>query len=402
MINNYRLIYVGIIFATMLDSFAIGILLPILPFILIDFGANAFWVGALMSVQFIGGALGSVVLGKLADNIPRGILLLISLCVIALGNWALLWVNSLIALFIIRGVVGFMSSNLVVFESIVTGISTDEDRSIGLARLRIGSTMGLILGPAFATAMGTLNLINNRTDMLIVIAIISSLIPFVVLFTFKGEVNKIHISQREKSPHINIFKAFLTNSKIRDFSLIKMLIAICFGLLVGVVPVWSKKELGWTSTEISNLILIFGLSLLSIQIFIALGKAKWLNSLASLSGACFIVLPGFTFAILFPSGASLFLLSCLIGFSSAIVNITIPSTISKISYGYVGAMLGLMATVVLIGSTIGPMFFGFIYDYFGYSWSLFCGFICAAYATYLSVKYLRTNEITNSNTQEQA
>lgn len=52
-LNNHRFIYFGIMTATMLDSFAVGILLPVLPFIVLDLGENAFWVGALFSIQFM-------------------------------------------------------------------------------------------------------------------------------------------------------------------------------------------------------------------------------------------------------------------------------------------------------------------------------------------------------------
>ncbi|EGR2301711.1 MFS transporter [Vibrio parahaemolyticus] len=402
MLNNHRFIYFGIMIATMLDSFAVGILLPVLPFIVLDLGENAFWVGALFSIQFIGGALGSPILGKLSDSIPRVALLILSLACIALGNWALLWASSLFVLFAVRAVVGFMSSNLVIFESIISEISSDDDRSAGLARLRIGSTIGLILGPAFAVVVGQMSFVDPRTDMIIVASAVSSVIPFIIALTFKGEITKLHASHSSRLPYSKVFKTFRSNAQVRDFSLIKMLVAVCFGLIMAVVPVWSEQALGWTSTEVSNLMLTFGLSLLSVQIFIAFGKAKWLNSMAALVIACFIVIPGLALAIFWSSGWSLIILSSVIGLSSAVVNITVPATISRLSYGNVGVMLGLMSTVVLIGSTAGPMIFGLVYDYFGYRWSLFCGLISAAYATCLAIKHFRRVEVAPTLSQEQA
>ncbi|MDE9500381.1 hypothetical protein KKJ22_21860, partial [Xenorhabdus bovienii] len=80
------------------------------------------------------------------------------------------------------------------------------DRSTGLARLRIGSTLGLILGPAFAALAGHLEFANPRTDMLIVAAVVSSLIPVIIAFTFKGKITEYHLSHKKRSPYKEVFK----------------------------------------------------------------------------------------------------------------------------------------------------------------------------------------------------
>ncbi|MDX1475494.1 MAG: MFS transporter, partial [Reinekea sp.] len=180
MSTSNKTVYVGVILAGLLDSLALGIIMPILPFIALDLGANAFWIGALFAVQFVGGALGSPILGRLADVVPRGALLIISLVSIALGNWALLFASSIPMLILIRGFVGFMSSNLVILESIVADMTSDKERSAGLAKLRLGSTLGLIIGPAILATIGSLGLFSSTAPMLILAASVTSLVPIII------------------------------------------------------------------------------------------------------------------------------------------------------------------------------------------------------------------------------
>ncbi len=388
MSTSNKTVYVGVILAGLLDSLALGIIMPILPFIALDLGANAFWIGALFAVQFVGGALGSPILGRLADVVPRGALLIISLVSIALGNWALLFASSIPMLILIRGFVGFMSSNLVILESIVADMTSDKERSAGLAKLRLGSTLGLIIGPAILATIGSLGLFSSTAPMLILAASVTSLVPIIIGVTVMERLRALHVKTTKKAPYSEVFKVFRSNPKVRDFALIKTLIAMCFGLIMGIGPVWAETAIGWTASDASRLMLTFGLSLFVIQIFIATNRVKWFVSMNALVLACLIVIPGMIFVIFSSSAVSLVVLCCTIGLSSAIVNITVPSEISKVSYGNVGAMLGLMSTTVLIGSTLGPLVFGYVYDHYGYVWSWVCGLVCAGFATYLATKHL--------------
>ncbi|MEI7366516.1 MFS transporter [Pectobacterium sp. 1950-15] len=389
-----KAIYIGIMTSCMLDSVAVGILLPVIPLLAIEMGANAVIISALVSIQFICGALGSPILGRISDHMPRGVLLLISLIAIALCYWGLAFTSSLLMLFVLRAVIGFMSTNLVILESIISQLTNNKERSAGIARLRLGSTAGLILGPGLAGLLGHFHIMQGLHELLVLSACMSSLVPLVIAWTLRGQLTTNLTAARPKNPYRNVLKLFFANANIRDFALIKALIAVCFSLLMTIAPLWAVHAVGWTTTELSMLVAVFGLSLFFIQVAIATNRARWLTSNLSLFLACLVVVPGFVMLIIAPSGLALFLCCVGLGLSSAVVNIVVPSTISKMAFFDVGAVLGMVSTTVLVASTVGPLVFGAVYQAWGGRLTWACGLLCALVACWLAMKYVgKSSEI---------
>src|SRR5579884_2579282 len=62
-----------------LDLLAFGIILPILPFYALHFGATGVWVGALLTAYSAAQFIGAPLLGRLSDRVGRRPVLLLSL-----------------------------------------------------------------------------------------------------------------------------------------------------------------------------------------------------------------------------------------------------------------------------------------------------------------------------------
>jgi MFS transporter, DHA1 family, tetracycline resistance protein len=381
-------VLIGIVLAQVLDSTALAILLPAIPFLAIRLGAHPVTVAALLSVQFVCGALGAPVLGWLSDRIPRAAILVGSLVAVSATYWLLTIVDSIVLLFMLRCATGFVGSNLALLESMVAELTTTGDRSRGFAKLRLGSTTGLMIGPAAAALIGRLRPGDGLYQMLVLGAIVQLLPPIVIAWTLRGGWPTRPVRARVSAHDGSVLKRFVANAKIRDYALIKALIATCFALVMAISPVWSGAHLGWRATDLSILVFGFGLALFVVQVAIATDSFKWLTSSMALFVACLIVVPAFALLIVFPHGAALVLCCLALGFSSAVVNIVVPATISRIALLDVGAMLGIASTGVLAGSSLGPMAFGAIYERLGSAWTWSGGLVYALVASLLALKHV--------------
>lgn len=385
-IARNRSALIGIVVAQVLDSIAVAILLPAVPFLAIRLGAPAVATASLLSVQFVCGAVGAPLLGWLSDRVPRAAILLVSVTSVAACYWLLTVVDSIALLFVLRGLTGFLGSNLALLESMVAEMTAAADRSTGIAKLRLGSTIGLIAGPGAVSLLAGGSLGDELDRMIVLAASVQLVVPLVLGWALRDRRGLRPSAGRPRRAG-SVVHRFLASPQIRDYALIKVLIATCFALVMAISPLWSDDRLGWTASDLSHLVLGFGLALFVVQVAIASTGARWLTSGTALVVACLLVIPGFGLLIAFPHGATLLVCCIALGLSSAIVNIVVPATISRIALGDVGAMLGIVATGVLAGSSLGPLAFGAIYEELGGGWTWSAGLVAALAASALALKH---------------
>lgn len=192
------------IFPILLVNF-IGILgyslvIPILIFIVTDFGGNGFIYGILGAMYPFFQFIGAPILGKLSDRIGRKKVLIIS----QIGTfiaWLLfllafilpettLWQQEtaftgsyvmtlpLIVIFIARIFDGFTGGNISVANAYMSDISTDEDRGKNFGRMGASTSFGFVIGPASAGLLASTFL--GEVLPLLLAAIISLIAIFVI------------------------------------------------------------------------------------------------------------------------------------------------------------------------------------------------------------------------------
>jgi len=178
------------------------LVIPILIFIVTDFGGNGFIYGILGATYPFFQFIGAPILGRLSDKIGRKKVLIIS----QMGTfiaWLLfllafilpetqLWQQNteitgsymmtlpLIFIFIARIFDGFTGGNISVANAYMSDISTDKDRNRNFGRLGSSTSLGFVIGPAFAGLLASTVL--GEALPLILAAIISLIAIFVINF----------------------------------------------------------------------------------------------------------------------------------------------------------------------------------------------------------------------------
>ncbi len=200
------------IFPILLVNF-IGILgyslvIPILIFIVTDFGGNGFVYGILGATYPFFQFIGAPILGRLSDKIGRKKVLIISQTGTFLA-WLLfllafllpettLWEQNttltgsymmtlpLIIIFLARIFDGFTGGNVSVANAYMSDISTDEDRNRNFGRMGASTSLGFVIGPAFAGLLAST--LMGEVLPLILAAIISLIAIFVINFRLRESV----------------------------------------------------------------------------------------------------------------------------------------------------------------------------------------------------------------------
>lgn len=124
------------------------------PGIADDWGINQAALGVVLSMELIGMAIGSIVLGGVADKIGRRPTVLACLTVMAIGMFMVTTVESIVMLCIWRVFTGLgIGGILAAATAMVAEFSNDRRRSLCVALMAIGYPLGGVFGGSIASSL---------------------------------------------------------------------------------------------------------------------------------------------------------------------------------------------------------------------------------------------------------
>ena len=269
-----------------------SIVIPILIFIVTDYGGNGFIYGLLGAMYPFFQFIGAPILGRLSDKIGRKRVLVIS----QLGTFVawvlfllafllpetLLWSQDneltgkytmtlpLLVIFIARIFDGFTGGNISVANAYLSDISTDEDRNTNFGKMGASTSLGFVLGPAVAgilasTVLGeALPLILAAVISLVAIFVINTKLeesnPCVVdtgtlrLKSFRRffqvEHKNCYGSVEGNELKKNSWKTILAIPGIPLLYGVYFLTFLAFSLFYAGLPIYANTLLGWAATDL--------------------------------------------------------------------------------------------------------------------------------------------------------
>ncbi len=329
-----------ILLVNFIGVFGYSIVIPILIFIVIDMGGNAFIYGALGATYPFFQFLGAPILGRLSDRIGRKRVLIIS----QLGTfiaWLLfitafalpkleLWSQDnsvtgsyimtlpLILIFVARIFDGFTGGNVSVANAYLSDISTDEDRDKNFGQMGASTSIGLVLGPTIAGVLASTLL--GEILPLIVASVISLIAIFVIKTRLKennpcavdlGESKSglrrffqvEHVDcyvegEIEASPEKKGWSFVIKQPGIPLLYSIYFLTFLAFSLFYAGLPVYANTILKWSTTELGLFFALSGIIMVIVQgpVLTRLSKSVSNQSLI-LAGALLLAVSFFLFSV---------------------------------------------------------------------------------------------------------
>ncbi len=199
-VNFFRARIFPILLVNFIGILGYSLVIPILIYIVQDFGGNGFIYGILGAMYPFFQFIGAPILGKLSDRLGRKKVLIISQVGTFLA-WCLfllafilpeteLWTQTadftgsyimtlpLIVIFVARILDGFTGGNISVANAYLSDISTDEDRNRNFGKMGSSTSLAFVLGPAVAGILATTFM--GVTLPLLLAAIISLIAIFII------------------------------------------------------------------------------------------------------------------------------------------------------------------------------------------------------------------------------
>lgn len=136
-----------------IDLLGFGIILPILPFYAEKFGADGFWVGAVLTAYSAAQFVSAFFLGRLSDRIGRRPVLLVSLVGSAVSLTVMGLANSLAILLLSRVLAGAFGGSIPTAQAYVADVTRPEDRTKYMGLLGASIGMGFVFGPAIGAGL---------------------------------------------------------------------------------------------------------------------------------------------------------------------------------------------------------------------------------------------------------
>lgn len=382
-----------------------SIILPLLVFLVRDFGGNEFIYGLLGSIYPAFQLVGAPLLGKWSDSIGRKRVLLISqigtflawlVFIIALflpvhelfeidSPWAgTFWVSlPLLLLFAARAIDGLTGGNVSVANAYLSDISTDATRKRNFGKMGASTSMGFILGPAMASILGLtiygelIPVVAAALISLVAIGVIHVFLPesqhnLVPLDTESFSIKKLfqieHKScyKMEKCPDTGL-RQILKQPGIPILFLIYFLTFLGFSFFYAAFPIYASGELAWTAVDMGIffavssgiMVLIQGpvLSYLSEKV-----TGQWLVLIGSL-------LIGMSF-FLFPQGdmVSIYVGVVLLSIGNGLMWPSFLAILAEKGTASIqGTIQGYASSTGSLASILGLILGGFLFGFLGTS-----------------------------------
>jgi len=371
--------------AALANVTSLGVIVPLLPFQAEGAGAGPAAIAWLFAVYSLTQFLTAPLWGRLSDRIGRKPVIAISFAGSALAYLWLAYADSLVLIFVIRGVAGVMNGWLATGQAYIADITTPEKRARGMGMLGAAFGVGFVIGPALGGYLVGGGTPDFRVPMLLAAG--GSTIALIVTLATLQEPAR-HIETGHESP----WKALSGT----NLGLIGVLVGLLFCLffvfsgMESTFAVWCNKALAMGPRAVGYYLSFAGIVGVVVQAWLvgrlvaAIGEARVVSlAMAALAAGLAILPLAATPAMLLPA---LGLLSLGFGLGN-------PSLLSLISREAPpklrGGAMGLSQSASSLGRILGPVWGGTAFSLIGRDWPYLSGALLLVPVTVVAVVLAR-------------
>lgn len=395
---------IAFIFITIfLDLLGVGILIPVIPFLVGQFNDTALAVGLLALSYAAAQFMAAPVLGRLSDRYGRRPVLLISVLGTGLCNVMFGFANTLWLLFAARLLDGFTGGNFSVAQAYIADVSTDQTRARNFGLIGAAFGLGFIVGPAFG---GWLSQFGLQAPAFAAAALSLSAAAF-GFFVLRESLpvekrQKTPISLLDLSPLKGVPSA-LGRPILRQFLLANFTLNIAFSGMNTNFALFTFVRFGLGPEQNGAIFAYLGVVCTLTQgLIIGVLSNRFKEERLAFVGLCSMAL-GYLGLAWATSVWSLYLVLGLTAIGGGIAIPTLTSSVSKqVSQNQQGAILGIAQALNSLALIIGPLWAGLVFDGLGAGAPYWTGAIWLAIASFLVVialgqAKLRRRRVPNPN-----
>jgi DHA1 family multidrug resistance protein-like MFS transporter len=348
-------------FTLVVVTLGFGLVMPIIPFYMEQFGAGGTELGLLVASYAVMRLIFGPIWGSLSDRVGRKPILLIGvlgygITMVGFGLATQLWM-----MFLARILSGVLSSATSPTTMAYIGDSTsEEERGGGMGMLGAAAGLGTIFGPALGGLLADRSL---STPFFVAAGL--SLLAMLLIFLFLPEsLQEKQLSSGESDQPTLDPRAWWDALFSPIGPLLIMAFLVTGGVMVfyGILGLYALERFGYGTDQVGLIFTILGL-------VTAIGQGLLVGPLTKHFGDLNVIKIGFLLsaismlAIMLADRYVLLLIS--IGLFSLFNGVLIPAIMSLTSKGTTlsqGVTMGLSNSFISLGRIFGPLFGGLVFD----------------------------------------
>ncbi|QSB11385.1 MFS transporter [Lysinibacillus fusiformis] len=337
-----------------------GLVIPILPQLLIEFGASGKAAGYLVSAFGLTQFLFSPIAGNIADRYGRKPMIIVGLLLFALSN-LIGALASNFTIFLVARFIGGMGSAALVpsIMAYIVDITSDEKRTRAMSFLGASMSSGFIVGPGLGGLLAELG-IRAPFFTSALVGLVAAMSCLVIL----PESQKARVQIEATFKKENIFIQLVQSIKSPYFILLFMVFSLTFGLahFETAYPLVVTQKYGFTTRQISILFMICSLGGTVTQLLLTgwltsrFGEKRIISSMLLLSASALVLL------LLSANFFYVMVITMLYFSFNNILRPTINTLLSKEAGNEQGFVAGLNNAYMSLGQIFGPVLAGYLFD----------------------------------------
>ena len=351
-----------IVIATILtDMIGLGIILPVLPIYVQQFGISTFTFGLLTSIFALFSFIAGPILGTLSDKYGRRPILILSIFGTAIGWYMFAMAQSIWLIFLARAIDGATAGNISVAQSYLTDIATDhKDRIMKLSMISTCIGIGFIAGPAIG---GLLSEFSQALPFWVTAGIATVNGILAIFFLPESIREKKKDLKIGWNPFASIWYA-ISNIKYRTYILLIFFTTLAFESYHSSFFLYVSRQFGMT--QASSGLLFSGIGILIALNQVVLMKHFWLKFFKPhkvqilTASALILIFLGLSQFSMIP-----FLLTiCLLGVTEGTLISMNGGELSGVAQEHErGKIIGISHSLIALSQMIGPAVSGYAMDH---------------------------------------
>lgn len=355
----------AVFFTTVVDLIGFGLILPLLPFYAIHYGASPFTVALLAVVFSIAQFAAAPVLGGLSDRYGRKPVYLLCTAISALGYIWLAFADTLLVIFLARILAGIGSGKIGMAQAIIADVTTPDKRAKGMGLIGAAFGLGMILGPVLGGLLIGPDEANPRYAWPAFAAAAASTAALLLALATLRETHVVNSAPRSlfSNPLAGIGDL---NRRALALIIVNFAINFVFAQIETLFPLFTATRLGWHAYDVGLAFTFIGCVVLTMQGFLIGPLTRWMGERWVLSIGLIILATGtaMTWGVFSVALMAVSILCTAGGFG--MVNPSINSLISRnADEGRQGLTMGVNQAMAALGRVAGPIFGGLLFDEVG-------------------------------------
>ncbi len=352
-----------------IDLVGFGLVIPLLPFYAVRFGATAPEVTWLLATYSLLQLVAAPFWGRLSDRFGRRPVLMASMAASAL---AYLWLGAatdLWMLFAARALAGACAGNIAAAQAYIADITKPEDRAHGMGMIGAAFGLGFIIGPALGGFLAGNDPATANLQAPAWVAAGLSLTAFCgVLAVLRESHSRERRGLAPPRGRMGLLRGVLRRPVLSRLIVIFFMVILAFAAMESIFALWALRQLDWGPEKVGYVFAYLGLLSAIMQggltrrLTKRYGEERLLLCGLVLLAAGLVIVP---FSRDLPIlGGAFALLAIGLGMTQPALNSLISRRAGAEEQGQV---LGVTQSLGSAARVIGPPLAGYLFAYVGYS-----------------------------------